>query len=1052
MLKIICSAIFILGLLNCKNSDEIQFEREDINAKAKIDKKEEVEFPADKEPVVDIPTVVPAPIDPILPIPGGPGILPVDPGAFGNSDDDNSCLDSDADGVCDSKDKCKGNDDRIDLDKDGWPQACDCDDENADIYPGIECNPSIVPNLECRHLVCRVSEERDGSESGECANEQREDFSLCGNRPLGLCDKQDYCYSGECIDDKHSLTYQCSNYVNECDVPDYCNGIDIDCPNTYVVAGIACGNGAQSECDAQDECDGQGACIDKVQSSGYICRSNSLTGCDVTDTCNGFDKECSDTVLASGTLCGDSSQGPCDLHDVCNSQGQCIDIKRLPGAICEFAHGICQPGSTCDGLNDNCPFAQPSAPGTPCGPGLAFACNGLGSCNFGDNCPNTTGTGLDNDSDGYSTDCDCNDADPAIYPGQVCSTSDCSSNICNFNTQACDIVVNYDAGTSCGPEQPAGSCLKNPVCNGTGTCLNSEFQDSDYVCRASAGPCDEEETCTGSSGTCPIDIFKPVDTVCGASESDPCLLPGTCDGISAACSGTQNAPDGITNSACTASVVSTDNCNAAEAGYYICSQGTAYCYADNNNQLSLSCYGDNSNNINGTKNDDNLGYSVSAYGNYVASGAPSYDDGSNDDVGAVFVNNVPVPSAATATSTTIISNPTTKPNGSRPTGSDGEDFGHSVALFGDYLIVGAPNADYYYDGNTIDSCTGVGTPASCLTESTSNTGAAYIFVRNGSNWDFQAKLQGSLVRDASNLYPDDVGATSSGLFRNDQFGFDVAINGDYAAVSAPFADGGNDDVGNVRVYHRTGSTWTYLQIIGTPIDQNDNEQFGYALDVSPNGQALVISAPLYDNSPSDSNDDRGIIYLYTGNGTGGNFSLVSPGVGQFAFLTGSNGGDQNGFDVSLNNNFIVYSIPHADLVNSASNNGSVVIRAYNSLGFTAASKGFSAPVAQTNQYFGTSVSIGKTDEHAFVVGSPYYNTPSFQTGLFAVYSINQSINAITPSDFNLVSYTDGGDYVAGSSQFGFSVATDNNIIAVGAPYNDAPSGDSGSTSLFFYPY
>ena len=136
--------------------------------------------------------------------------------------------------------------------------------------------------------------------------------------------------------------------------------------------------------------------------------------------------------------------------------------------------------------------------------------------------------------------------------------------------------------------------------------------------------------------------FKPVDTVCGPSESDPCLLPGICDGISATCSGTQNAPDGITNSACTASVVSTDNCNAAEAGYYICSQGTAYCYADNSNQLSLSCYGDNSNNINGAKNDDNLGYSVSAYGNYVASGAPSYDDGSNDDVGAVFVNNVPV--------------------------------------------------------------------------------------------------------------------------------------------------------------------------------------------------------------------------------------------------------------------------------------------------------------------------------------------------------------------------------------------------------------------------
>ncbi len=1065
ILKIVLPLVLTLGLVDCSSSDTKKTDK-----LPKTDAKTQITYPVNsaEDPVeIDVPVVPPIVPPPILPV------GPIDGSArTGNKDNDDSCNDSDADGVCDGQDACVGFDDNLDADQDGYPTACDCDDTDASVFPGVECNPSAVPNEECRYLICRVSLDRGGNQVAYCANEPKEDFTLCGNEPLGLCDKQDYCHSGECIDDQQPITYQCNNDLTECDVPDYCDGVNDDCPRTYVVAGIPCGNPAAegAACDAQDECDGAGNCIDEVQNNGFVCGVNSGTGCDITDVCNGFDKDCFNAVLASGTLCGNSAQGECDLHDVCNSQGECLDIKRLSDDICEFSHGICQPGSRCDGVNNNCPFAAATPPGVPCGPNNLGVCTGQGRCTL-DSCPNATGLGVDLDLDGFSTDCDCNDANAAIFPGTVCAAggpTDCSETICNFATAACDIISNYSQGTICGPDQPANSCTKNPICDGNGTCLNNEFQASDYPCRLSTGVCDAEEFCTGMSGTCPVDSFIPQGTVCG-NESDLCLSAGTCDGSTASCSNTVNAPDGDTNALCIAGInlpspiVSSDHCPGTQNGSYVCSQGVAYCYADNAVELNLSCYGDDNYNIDSgnfandntnhpVQGGDNLGWSEAAYGNYVASGAPSYDLPSNgDDIGAVFLSTVDAPSAASLNNL-IIPNPNTKPNGNNLSGNESENFGYSVALHGDYLIVGAPNADYYYDSNILDSCPII---TNCLGSSYDNAGAAYIFVRNGVNWDFQAKLQGSLVRAAGNLYPTDVGASDAGLNPNDQFGFDVAINGDYAIVSAPSAEGAHTDVGNVRVYHRTGSTWSYLQIIGTPIDQNSSgEKFGYALALSPNGQALAISSPFYDNTANDNNDDRGIIYLYTSNGVGGTFSVVAPGMNHFASLTGNNGGDQLGFDVSLSNNFIVYGIPHADIVNGASNNGFVVIRSYDSLGFTLANKGFSAPATQASQFFGTSVSIGRSDDHAFVVGSPYYDSSEGDdSGLIAVYSINQSMNTITPADFNLVSYVDGDDYVAGSSQFGYSVATDSNIVGVGAPLNDSHSNsDSGSTSLFFYPY
>jgi hypothetical protein len=40
------------------------------------------------------------------------------------------------------------------------------------------------------------------------------------------------------------------------------------------------------------------------------------------------------------------------------------------------------------------------------------------------------------------------------------------------------------------------------------------FRPSNFICRPSAGICDVQETCTGTSAPCPADAVQPTTTFC----------------------------------------------------------------------------------------------------------------------------------------------------------------------------------------------------------------------------------------------------------------------------------------------------------------------------------------------------------------------------------------------------------------------------------------------------------------------------------------------------------------------------------------------------------
>jgi len=193
----------------------------------------------------------------------------------------------------------------------------------------------------------------------------------------------------------------------------------------------------------------------------------------------------------------------------------------------------------------------------------------------------------------------------------------------------------------------------------------------------------------------------------------------------------------------------------------------------------------------------------------------------------------------------------------KPSNTDSEDyFGYRVNFDGDAsrLVVGA------YQENS--NATGVN--GNDADNSISDSGAAYVFKRNGTTWTQEAYIK------ASN--------TDS----NDRFGWAISLNsdGNRLAIGAHWegsnalninSDGTDNSAtraGAVYVFSRNGTTWqqkTYVKASNTEA----NDWFGYSLSFTANGAVLVVSAQneasnatgIGGNQANNSKNDAGAVYV-----------------------------------------------------------------------------------------------------------------------------------------------------------------------------------------------
>ncbi|MCY1070631.1 hypothetical protein OV090_38170 [Nannocystis sp. RBIL2] len=190
--------------------------------------------------------------------------------------------------------------------------------------------------------------------------------------------------------------------------------------------------------------------------------------------------------------------------------------------------------------------------------------------------------------------------------------------------------------------------------------------------------------------------------------------------------------------------------------------------------------------------------------------------------------------------------------------AESEDyFGHRLAISADgtTMVVAAPGEDSGAHGVNGDE----------LHNYAPNSGAAYVFVREGDGWKQQAYLKSFNV-DAD----DEFGAVA------------ISANGDTIAVGARYEDsaatgvGGDrkddsaEDSGAVYVFERKAGAWSQTAYVKA-LNTQPFAEFGAALALSPAGDILVVGAPRENSAATGVDGDpwlgavdkAGAVYVYS---------------------------------------------------------------------------------------------------------------------------------------------------------------------------------------------
>ncbi|MDY7110593.1 MAG: FG-GAP repeat protein [Planctomycetota bacterium] len=289
--------------------------------------------------------------------------------------------------------------------------------------------------------------------------------------------------------------------------------------------------------------------------------------------------------------------------------------------------------------------------------------------------------------------------------------------------------------------------------------------------------------------------------------------------------------------------------------------------------------------------------------------------------------------------------------------SDGaidDDFGYSVSISGDLVVIGAAYDDdngngsgsayvFRYDGaNWTEEAKLLASDgaaydrfgqsvsisgeiavigASADDDSGSYSGSAYVFRYDGANWIEEAKL---LASD---------GAAA------DRFGCSVAISGDIGVIGAEKDDDNDDDSGSAYVFRRVGANWTEeAKLLAS--DGAAEDDFGCSVSIS--GEIAVIGASGDDDHGSKS----GSAYVFRRSGA--NWTEEAK------LLTSDGGFHYFGYSVSISDHTAVIGAYFGD--GNDPDSGSAYVFRYDGAEWIEESK-LTASDGSAGDFFGESVSI-----------------------------------------------------------------------------------------------
>lgn len=372
---------------------------------------------------------------------------------------------------------------------------------------------------------------------------------------------------------------------------------------------------------------------------------------------------------------------------------------------------------------------------------------------------------------------------------------------------------------------------------------------------------------------------------------------------------------------------------------------------------------------------DHFGAAVALSGETAVIGAYSQDDAGAVDAGVahVFVRSA---EGAWAPQARLVA----------PDGLDDDYFGYAAAIDADTAVIGAYQADI---GSTL------------------NAGAAYVFVRSGGVWTFQAKIAASDRRD------------------DDWFGCCVAIRGDTAVIGAyQRDDGSRTDAGAAYVFVRSGGAWTQqARLIAA--DAAAFDYFGRSVAID--GSIVVVGASGADRPGAAG---AGAAYVFSRSGAAWT---------QEAQLTASDAaaGDGLGFSVGVSLDTVIAGAVYDDHA-GGTNAGAAYVFLRSGGTWTLQAK-LTASDPAGSDIFGRSVAI---EGHTAIVGASQDDTPA-GANVGSVYIFTRAGTVWTESGRLHASDAAASDFL------GSCVSISGDTALSGAMFDDNSHGtDAGGAYVF----